>query len=166
MDEAATRHRVATRADDGARRQATVSITRRTTFAAGHILRNEAWDEARNREVFGGCSTDHGHNYVLEVTVAGPLDPATGMVVNLKRLGVREAIPELWFELIEEGPEERLHHPFGRCGVTATGSLELVSGNHRQMLTRQLANVVEAVAAPPRRRPLDSLGIRHSEKLN
>jgi 6-pyruvoyltetrahydropterin/6-carboxytetrahydropterin synthase len=96
MDEAATRHRVATRADDGARRQATVSITRRTTFAAGHILRNEAWDEARNREVFGGCSTDHGHNYVLEVTVAGPLDPATGMVVNLKRLDrlIREVVLE------------------------------------------------------------------------
>jgi 6-pyruvoyltetrahydropterin/6-carboxytetrahydropterin synthase len=94
MDEAATRRGVATRADDGARRQAKVSITRRATFAAGHILRNEAWDEARNREVFGGCSTDHGHNYVLEVTVAGPVDPATGMVINLKLLDrvIREAV--------------------------------------------------------------------------
>src|ERR1700738_3468714 len=51
-----------------------VNVTRRLTFAAGHILAKPEWDEARNREVFGACSGDHGHNYELEVTVSGPVD--------------------------------------------------------------------------------------------
>jgi 6-pyruvoyltetrahydropterin/6-carboxytetrahydropterin synthase len=62
----------------------TVRVTRRATFAAAHVLCRPEWSEARNQEVFGPCSTDHGHNYVVEVTVAGPVDPETGMVANLK----------------------------------------------------------------------------------
>jgi 6-pyruvoyltetrahydropterin/6-carboxytetrahydropterin synthase len=62
----------------------TVRVTRRATFAAAHVLCRPEWSEARNREVFGPCSTDHGHNYVVEVTVAGPVDRETGMVANLK----------------------------------------------------------------------------------
>ena len=61
-----------------------VRITRRATFAAAHILCRDDWSDEQNREVFGACATDHGHNYVIEVTVAGPLDATTGMVVNLK----------------------------------------------------------------------------------
>src|SRR5437667_5302550 len=63
-----------------------VRITRRATFAAGHILCRDDWSEEKNREVFGACVTDHGHNYVIEVTVGGPIDAATGMVVNLKHV--------------------------------------------------------------------------------
>jgi 6-pyruvoyltetrahydropterin/6-carboxytetrahydropterin synthase len=62
----------------------TVRITRRATFAAAHVLCRPEWSEARNQEVFGLCSGDHGHNYVVEVTVAGPVDPETGMIANLK----------------------------------------------------------------------------------
>jgi 6-pyruvoyltetrahydropterin/6-carboxytetrahydropterin synthase len=61
-----------------------VRITRRATFAAAHILCRDEWSDEKNREVFGACVTDHGHNYVIEVTVGGKLDPQTGMVVNLK----------------------------------------------------------------------------------
>jgi|SRR5882672_4210165 6-pyruvoyltetrahydropterin/6-carboxytetrahydropterin synthase len=63
-----------------------VRITRRATFAAGHILCREDWSDEKNREVFGACATDHGHNYVIEVTVGGAIDVATGMVVNLKHV--------------------------------------------------------------------------------
>lgn len=63
-----------------------VSITRRATFAAAHVLCRPEWSEERNREVFGACAGDHGHNYQIEVTVRGDLDPETGMVVNLKDL--------------------------------------------------------------------------------
>ena len=63
-----------------------VRITRRATFAAAHILCRPEWSDERNRDVFGACSTDHGHNYVVEVTVTGALDPDTGMVVNLKHV--------------------------------------------------------------------------------
>jgi len=62
----------------------TVRISRRATFAAAHVLCRPDWTEERNREVFGACATDHGHNYVLEMTLEGALDPETGMIVNLK----------------------------------------------------------------------------------
>lgn len=63
-----------------------VRIQRRATFAAAHILCRPEWTEDRNREVFGACATDHGHNYVVEVTVGGQVDPETGMVINLKQV--------------------------------------------------------------------------------
>jgi len=63
-----------------------VNVTRRLTFAAGHILARPEWDESRNREVFGACSGDHGHNYELAVTVSGPVDVNTGMVINLREV--------------------------------------------------------------------------------
>ena len=63
-----------------------VHVTRRLTFAAGHILAKPEWDDARNREVFGACSGDHGHNYDLEVTVSGSVDVNTGMVINLREV--------------------------------------------------------------------------------
>ena len=71
-------------------------VTRRGTFAAAHVLRREDWNEQRNREVFGACAGEHGHNYSLEVSVSGPLDSATGMVINLKALdqAIREAVIE------------------------------------------------------------------------
>src|SRR6266852_5029875 len=65
---------------------ASVRITRRATFAAAHILSRGDWSDQKNREVFGACVTDHGHNYVIEVTVGGAVDPGTGMVVNLKHI--------------------------------------------------------------------------------
>lgn len=69
-------------------------ITRRATFAAAHVLRRPEWSDRRNREVFGACSGEHGHNYVLEVSVSGALDPETGMVINLKALDqvIRESV--------------------------------------------------------------------------
>ena len=63
-----------------------VLLTRRTTFAAAHVLRRDDWDEAENRRVFGACAGDHGHNYILEVSISGDVDPSNGMVINLKDL--------------------------------------------------------------------------------
>ena len=64
-----------------------VQLTKRIEFSASHRYHNEAWDAARNRETFGACnnSPGHGHNYLLEVTVAGDPDQS-GMVVNLTDL--------------------------------------------------------------------------------
>jgi 6-pyruvoyltetrahydropterin/6-carboxytetrahydropterin synthase len=57
-------------------------------FSASHYYWNEAWSAAQNEQVFGRCSNrnGHGHNYTLEVTVAGEPDPVTGFVVDLKWL--------------------------------------------------------------------------------
>ena len=65
-----------------------VRVTRRLTFSAAHRLHRADWSEARNREVFGDCSNPnwHGHNYEVEVTVVGPVDPETGFVMDLKEL--------------------------------------------------------------------------------
>lgn len=67
-----------------------VLLTKGIEFAAAHRYGREEWSEARNREVFGACYNDpgHGHNYFLEVTVAGEVDRQTGMVVNLYDLKI------------------------------------------------------------------------------
>jgi 6-pyruvoyltetrahydropterin/6-carboxytetrahydropterin synthase len=70
-----------------------IFLTRRATFSASHYYWNEAWSASRNEQVFGRCANrnGHGHNYTLEVTVAGEPDPVTGFVVDLKWLkGVME----------------------------------------------------------------------------
>jgi 6-pyruvoyltetrahydropterin/6-carboxytetrahydropterin synthase len=65
-----------------------VELTRRATFSASHFYWNDAWSAEKNEEVFGRCANrnGHGHNYTLEVTVAGEPDPVTGFVVDLKWL--------------------------------------------------------------------------------
>jgi 6-pyruvoyltetrahydropterin/6-carboxytetrahydropterin synthase len=65
-----------------------IYLTRRATFSASHYYWNPAWTAERNEQVFGRCArrTGHGHNYTLEVTVAGEVDPVTGFVVDLKWL--------------------------------------------------------------------------------
>jgi 6-pyruvoyltetrahydropterin/6-carboxytetrahydropterin synthase len=64
---------------------APVLLTKRIEFAAAHRYFKPEWDEAKNRAVFGPCYNPpaHGHNYMIEVTVSGEVDPKTGMVVNL-----------------------------------------------------------------------------------
>lgn len=65
-----------------------VHITRREVFSAGHTLYNPAFSDERNREIYGKCSnpSGHGHNYVLEVTLCGDVQPDTGFVFDLGEL--------------------------------------------------------------------------------
>ena len=65
-----------------------IELTRRATFSASHYYWNDEWTAEKNEEVFGRCArrNGHGHNYTLEVTVAGEPDPVTGFVVDLKWL--------------------------------------------------------------------------------
>jgi 6-pyruvoyltetrahydropterin/6-carboxytetrahydropterin synthase len=67
---------------------ARVRVTRRLHFAAAHRLGRSDWSQERNAAVFGLCSNPnwHGHNYELDVTVAGEIDPDTGFVLDLKEL--------------------------------------------------------------------------------
>lgn len=64
------------------------TLTRRIGFAAAHRYRLPHWSDARNEEVFGLCARPsfHGHSYVCEVTVAGEMNPETGMMVDLALL--------------------------------------------------------------------------------
>lgn len=61
-------------------------VGRRESFSAAHKLCDPALSEAENQRRFGKCANLHGHNYVLEVAVAGTVDPMTGYVIDLKRL--------------------------------------------------------------------------------
>jgi len=59
-----------------------IVISKQWSFDAAHQLRNEAYDDRTNDEVFGKCARLHGHTYTLEVAVHGDVNPATGMVLN------------------------------------------------------------------------------------
>ncbi len=79
-----------------------VYVTRREIFSASHRLFNPGFSDKKNEEVFGKCSNPngHGHNYILEVIVAGDIDPETGYVIDLKLLK----------EIIHENVLERVDH--------------------------------------------------------
>jgi 6-pyruvoyltetrahydropterin/6-carboxytetrahydropterin synthase len=61
-----------------------VLVGRRESFNAAHQLCDPDLSDEENRRLFGKCANLHGHNYVLEVVVAGEIDPASGYVVDLK----------------------------------------------------------------------------------
>jgi 6-pyruvoyltetrahydropterin/6-carboxytetrahydropterin synthase len=65
-----------------------VELGRRYRFAASHRLHTDRLSEEENTRVFGKCANPygHGHNYMLEVSVSGEVDPATGMIANLADL--------------------------------------------------------------------------------
>ncbi len=81
-----------------------VYLTRKVEFSASHFYHNPALSPEENARVFGksGNPHGHGHNYVLEVTVAGEPDPVTGMVVDLKELK----------EILQREVMERVDHRF------------------------------------------------------
>ncbi len=60
-------------------------LTRRVTFAAAHRYRRADWSNERNEKTFGLCAREsfHGHTYLCDVTVTGPIDAETGMVIDL-----------------------------------------------------------------------------------
>ena len=88
-----------------------LSLTRRYRFSASHRLHRPELSEDENRRIYGKCSNPlgHGHNYVLEVTVTGPVDAETGMIANLGELDPfveREIIEPLDYKYLnEEVPE-------------------------------------------------------------
>ncbi len=65
-----------------------VSVFRKEHFNAAHRLNNPAWDEARNKEVFGKCNNPnyHGHNYEVIVKVTGVPNAETGYLIDTKIL--------------------------------------------------------------------------------
>ena len=65
-----------------------VAVFRKEHFNAAHRLYNNTWSDDRNRDTFGKCSLPHyhGHNYEIEVKVIGEPDPATGFVMDMKKL--------------------------------------------------------------------------------
>uniref|UniRef100_A0A1L8DZF6 6-pyruvoyl tetrahydrobiopterin synthase n=1 Tax=Nyssomyia neivai TaxID=330878 RepID=A0A1L8DZF6_9DIPT len=67
-----------------------VYLTRKEKFSACHRLHSPQLDDEENSRIYGKCNNlhGHGHNYTVEVTIGGPLDPITGMVMNISDLKV------------------------------------------------------------------------------
>jgi len=65
-----------------------LELTRRYALAASHRLHSPHFDEAENERIYGKCNNPygHGHNYIVEVTVTGKVDPSTGMIAHLDDL--------------------------------------------------------------------------------
>jgi 6-pyruvoyltetrahydropterin/6-carboxytetrahydropterin synthase len=68
--------------------RAVIRLTRRVRFSAAHRYHRPEWSEEQNRRTFGPCANPHGHghNYLLEVSVEGAIDPLTGYSVDLGAL--------------------------------------------------------------------------------
>src|SRR5215831_2996546 len=84
--------------------KAMVLLMRKIEFSASHLYHNPNLSAEENRRIFGKCNNPHGHghNYTLEVTVAGESDPVTGMVLDLKELK----------EILEREVMQRMDHRF------------------------------------------------------
>ena len=61
-------------------------ITKQYKFCAAHRYWNNDWSEQKNKEVFDKDIHVHGHNYLLFITISGPIDPDSGFIINLKNL--------------------------------------------------------------------------------
>ena len=92
-------------------------LARRYRFSASHRLHSSQLGEEENQRVYGKCNNPygHGHNYVVEVSMSGPVDTATGMIANLNDLDtfVQQEIIEPFDHkyLNEEVPEFRVRIP-------------------------------------------------------
>ncbi|HEX4853630.1 6-carboxytetrahydropterin synthase [Arenimonas sp.] len=96
----------------------TIYLTRRETFAAAHRLWSAELSAAENHALYGKCAREfgHGHNYVLEVTLRGGIDPKTGVLVNVTT--VRDAIREL---ILDHVDHRHLNHDSPLCaGINPT----------------------------------------------
>jgi 6-pyruvoyltetrahydropterin/6-carboxytetrahydropterin synthase len=120
------------------------SLTRRVAFAAAHRYRVPQWTDEENERTFGLCarSSFHGHSYACDVTVTGPIDPVTGMVVDLAVLDrilateVRERfdhrninldVPEFADGQLVPTGENLARFIFERVQRALTGEISLVS---------------------------------------
>lgn len=117
-----------------------ISITRVVGFSAAHRYHSDQLSEDENRRVFGKCNRPHGHghNYRLEVTVSGPVDAVTGMVMNLADLD----------RILREVVVEPLDHSFLNHDISHFAAVVPTSENIALWLVDQLAT------------PLDGLGVR------
>ena len=98
------------------------TLTKRIEFSASHRYFRAEWDKERNRRVFGPCFQEHGHNYLLEVTLSGHVDPVTGMIINLYDL------KHIVTDVLEEFDHKHLNldTPYFERLVPTTENLALV----------------------------------------
>ena len=135
-----------------------VRVTRRLHFSAAHRLGRPDWAESRNRKIFGLCANPnwHGHNYELDVTVEGPVNPETGYVIDLKDLRdlvEHRVVNDLdhrnlnldvpWLEAVNPTTENLVVAIWNRLSDQLPGDVKLV----RLVLHETPRNIVEYAGA-------------------
>jgi 6-pyruvoyltetrahydropterin/6-carboxytetrahydropterin synthase len=111
-----------------------IYVTRREVFSASHRLHNQNLSDEENEELFGKCNNlhGHGHNYILEVIVAGEVDPKTGYVVDLKKLK----------SIIRENVVRKVDHKHLNYDVDFLKDINPTSENIAIGIWRQLENKI------------------------
>lgn len=117
----------------------TASLTRRVAFSAAHRYSRPEWSEEKNASTFGACAWPnfHGHSYVCDVTVSGPIDDQTGFVVDL---GVLDRI-------LREQVREKFDHRNINLDVPEFGDGQLVPTGEN--LARYIFDRVESQLPKP-----------------
>ena len=118
-----------------------ILLTRKAEFSASHYYWNPGWSAEENEEVFGRCANcnGHGHNYTLEVTVAGEPDAVTGFVVDLKWL---KAVMER--EVLEAWDHRHLNLETPEFAATASGAVIPTTENIAIAAWRRLEPAIAA----------------------
>jgi 6-pyruvoyltetrahydropterin/6-carboxytetrahydropterin synthase len=122
-----------------------VELTRIYHFSAGHRLHNPELSVEENHRLYAACARPHGHNYYLELTVAGIPDPWTGMVLDLARLD--EVVQQMVLERVDHQTLEAVPE---LAGVISTGEglarafWALLADRVRPAVLRQVAVVETA----------------------
>jgi 6-pyruvoyltetrahydropterin/6-carboxytetrahydropterin synthase len=122
-----------------------VALTRVYHFSAAHCLANPALTASDNAALYGPCARPHGHNYYLEVTVAGVPDADTGMAVDLEALD-----RTVTRSLLDQVDHHRLEDAPALAGVITTGEglarafwrtlhAELPAGQLRRVVVQETA---------------------------
>ncbi len=115
-----------------------VTISKKFEFSASHRYWRDDWPEEKNERIFGLCVSPygHGHNYELHVTVKGPIDAQTGMIINLSTL------KKLVNEIVEQFDHKflNLDTPYFKDRIPTTENIALVLF---ELIERKLAQFPE-----------------------
>mmetsp|Transcript_21845 Transcript_21845/g.36158 ORF Transcript_21845/g.36158 Transcript_21845/m.36158 type:complete len:144 (-) Transcript_21845:371-802(-) len=119
-----------------------VSVVRREHFSACHRLHNYALSDELNKEIYGKCNWlgGHGHNYNVEVTVRGPVDSKTGMVMNL--VDLKEAMRKAFMEPMDHKNLDRDVPAFKNLVSTTENLCIVIWQNLLPLLPRGLLHEV------------------------
>ena len=111
-----------------------VTVTRRLHFNAAHRVHNPALSDEENIRLFGKCNNPnwHGHNYMLDVSVRGPIDPRSGYVMDLGALK----------RLVEERVVDKMDHRNFNLDVEFMRDVNPTSENIIVAIWRQLADAI------------------------
>ncbi|KAK2721227.1 6-pyruvoyl tetrahydrobiopterin synthase-like [Artemia franciscana] len=124
-------------------KQPVLTMTRRETFSASHRLHNPTLSDEENARIFGKCNSPngHGHNYVVEVTVKGPVDEKTGMVMDLVEL--KKAVEEAIMKPLDHKNIDKDVEYFRNGVVSTTENVTVFIWNQLKNYTKELLHEVK-----------------------